>query len=127
MPEALYRKVAAELREKIISGSLPPGAQLPSEPELEKQHGVSRNTVRLALAALANEGLVEPRQGRGTFVRERTSFTVLASAEEGAPVPAPDRDAFFGAVERRGRRPSQINFRTEVRTASSEVAARLNI
>ncbi|MEW9529072.1 GntR family transcriptional regulator [Microbispora sp. NPDC049125] len=126
MPETLYRQVAAALRTQITSGTLRPGAQLPSEPELEKTYRVSRNTVRLALASLANEGLVEARQGRGTFVRERTPFTVLASAEEGAADQS-DRDAFNAAVITAGRNPDQSGFRMEVRTASSEVAARLQL
>ncbi len=126
MPEALYRKVAADLRAKITHGYLGPGDQLPSEPELEREYQVSRNTVRLALAALANEGLVEPRHGRGTFVRERTTFTVLASAEEGASGQT-DRDAFVAAVMVHGRKPQQLNFRMEVRTATPEVAERLRV
>ncbi|MEV0968969.1 GntR family transcriptional regulator [Microtetraspora glauca] len=126
MPQPLYRQVADALRQEISSGELQPGAQLPSEPELEKRHGVSRNTVRLALAALANEGLVEPRQGRGTFVRDRTTFMVLASAEEGGSA-RDDRDAFVAAVTVAGRNPEQVDFRMEVRTASSEVAARLQV
>ncbi|ETK31058.1 GntR family transcriptional regulator [Microbispora sp. ATCC PTA-5024] len=126
MPETLYRQVAAALRAQITGGILRPGAQLPSEPELEKTFRVSRNTVRLALASLANEGLVEARQGRGTFVRERTPFLVLASAEEGAADKS-DRDAFNAAVLTAGRNPDQSGFRMEVRTASSEVAARLQL
>jgi GntR family transcriptional regulator len=126
VPEALYRRVAAEIRSEITNGRLGPGEQLPSEPELERKHKVSRNTVRLALAALANEGLVEPRQGRGTFVRERVSFTVVASAEEGVSQHG-DKDAFAAAVEFQGRSAEQRYFRMEVRTVSAEVAARLQV
>ncbi|GAA4597628.1 GntR family transcriptional regulator [Planotetraspora phitsanulokensis] len=137
MVEPLYRRVAHDLRERISKGEWGPGIQLPSEPELEKRYGyladrtgqdtrLSRNTVRLALAALANEGLIEARQGRGTFVRERTSFTVLASSEEGGSGER-DLDAFVAAVTESGRRPQQVDLRTEFRTASAEVAERLQI
>ncbi|WP_067135370.1 GntR family transcriptional regulator [Microtetraspora malaysiensis] len=126
MPQPLYRQVAEALRQKITSGDVPPGAQLPSEPELEKRYGVSRNTVRLALTALANEGLVESRQGRGTFVRDRITFTVLASAEEGGSA-GHGKDAFVAAVTVHGRKAEQVDFRMEVRTASPEVAARLQV
>jgi GntR family transcriptional regulator len=125
VPEPLYRKVAAELRSEIAKGGLRPGDQLPSEPELEVRFGVSRNTVRLALAALANEGLVEPRQGRGTYVREWVSFTVPAPAP-GIPSQS-ERDEFVSSAEAEHRDPDQRNFRVEVRTASPEVAARLEI
>ncbi|GIH25421.1 GntR family transcriptional regulator [Acrocarpospora phusangensis] len=134
MAEALYRQVAADLRAKINKGEWPPGTQLPSEPALERLYGhlvgpdarLSRNTVRLAIAVLQNEGLVEARQGRGTFVRERVTFTVLASAEEGGRS-GPDRDAFVAAVTVQGRHPEQLDFRMELRTASPEVAERLRI
>jgi GntR family transcriptional regulator len=125
VPEPLYRTVAAELRNEITKGKLAPGDQLPSEPELEERFGVSRNTVRLALAALANEGLVEPRQGRGTYVREWVTFTVPAPAP-GVPDRS-ERDEFVSSAEAESRAPEQRNFRVEVRTASSEVAARLEV
>ncbi|GAA0987470.1 GntR family transcriptional regulator [Acrocarpospora macrocephala] len=135
MAEALYRQVAADLRAKINTGELPPGIQLPSESALERLYGhlsgsrgdakLSRNTVRLAIAILQNEGLVEARHGRGTFVRERVTFTVLASAEEGVEVT--DRDAFVAAVSVQGRKPEQLGLRMEIRTASPEVAERLRI
>lgn len=126
MAEPLYRRIAADLRERIIGGELEPGSQLPSEPELERAYHVSRNTIRLAIAALANEGLVEPRQGRGTFVRERRPFVVVASAEEGAR-PGPGQDAFVAAAEIQGRVAEQRDFRVEVRLAVPEIAARLQV
>ncbi|MFF0572902.1 GntR family transcriptional regulator [Streptosporangium saharense] len=69
--KALYRyqEIAAELRERISSGSLPMGAAVPSENELRERHGASRNTVRQALAVLEREGLIVARHGKGRFVR----------------------------------------------------------
>ncbi|MGH7921578.1 MAG: GntR family transcriptional regulator [Candidatus Dormibacteraceae bacterium] len=63
-----YRRVAASLREQIASGELAPGDRLPSETEMTMSLGVSRITIRHALAVLAAEGLVETRHGAGTFV-----------------------------------------------------------
>src|SRR4029453_1326098 len=54
----LYQRIAAELRDTIASGQLPPGSQLPTEQELGERYQVSRNTVRLALGLLANEGII---------------------------------------------------------------------
>jgi len=64
----LYRQIEAGLRDRIRSGALPPGAQVASEPELMAEHGVSRATVRQALAGLVAEGLLEIRRGLGTYV-----------------------------------------------------------
>ncbi len=56
------------LQARIASGSLGPGQQLPTERELSETFGVSRVTVRRAIASLAESGLVHAIQGRGTFV-----------------------------------------------------------
>ncbi len=56
------------LKERIVSGALAPGEQLPGEPALASAHGLSRITVRRALAGLANDGLVQRKPGAGTFV-----------------------------------------------------------
>jgi GntR family transcriptional regulator len=64
----LYRQIEAELRERIRSGALRPGTQVAPEPELMAEYGVSRATVRQALAGLVGEGLLEIRRGLGTYV-----------------------------------------------------------
>ena len=63
-----WRKVRDELADRIAAGRLRPGARLPSERELCDSHGVSRVTVRRALAELVEEGLVEAVAGSGWFV-----------------------------------------------------------
>lgn len=65
-----YRRILDDLRGKIADGSLAPGAKLSSEKELAEQHGVAIETVRRALKALVQEGVIEQIHGRGTFVRE---------------------------------------------------------
>lgn len=69
----LYYQLENVLREKITSGAIAQGERLPTELELIEQFGVSRITVRQALAALADDGLIERKQGRGTFVSDRVS------------------------------------------------------
>lgn len=64
----LYRRVAAEIKRAIAAGDWPPDRQLPSEPDLARQYAVSRATVREALRALEQEGVVRSRRGQGTFV-----------------------------------------------------------
>jgi DNA-binding GntR family transcriptional regulator len=63
-----YRQVAETIRREILSGELPPGANLPTEYEFCERFGASRITVRRALQILADEQLIERRQGVGTFV-----------------------------------------------------------
>lgn len=65
-----YQRIADELRRQIRDGRYQPNTRIPSETELTEQFGVSLPTVRQALAALRAEGLVESRQGIGTFVKD---------------------------------------------------------
>ncbi len=69
MAEPMYRQIADDLRQKIESGALAPGVQLPTELELREQYNnASRNTVRDAVKWLTARNLVETRPGHGTFV-----------------------------------------------------------
>ncbi|GAA2277277.1 GntR family transcriptional regulator [Streptomyces ruber] len=65
---ALSEQVIAALRNEITSGEWPVGSRIPTEPELVEQLGVARNTVREAVRALAHNGLLDIRQGSGTYV-----------------------------------------------------------
>ena len=56
------------LEDEIASGRLRQGERLPSEPSLSAQYRISRTTVRLALSALEQEGLIRKEKGRGAFV-----------------------------------------------------------
>ena len=61
--------IARDLRAAIAAGSIPVGTVLPTEMELCARYGVSRHTVRIAIADLAEAGLVVPRKRLGTVVR----------------------------------------------------------
>jgi GntR family transcriptional regulator len=61
--------IAEDLRTKIESGELAPGAKLPSERELAQEYGTARNTAREAVRLLTEAGLVVAEHGRGSFVR----------------------------------------------------------
>ncbi|MBI2221986.1 MAG: GntR family transcriptional regulator [Acidobacteria bacterium] len=71
----LYYQLAAVLREQILSGRFAAGDRIPTEAELVEHYGVSRITVRQALSSLEQEGFVQRQVGRGTFVRERRTFS----------------------------------------------------
>jgi GntR family transcriptional regulator of arabinose operon len=66
--EPKYIALADTLRQEIQKGTYPPACQLPTEQRLSSLYGVSRQTVRLALGLLREEGLIHSRQGSGTFV-----------------------------------------------------------
>jgi GntR family transcriptional regulator len=67
--EPLPAQIAKRLTDTIRAGRAAIGSRLPSEPQLAELFGVSRNTVREAVRQLIAEGILESRQGVGTFVR----------------------------------------------------------
>ncbi|MFJ6215861.1 FadR/GntR family transcriptional regulator [Streptomyces sp. NPDC092296] len=64
----LSDQVIAQLRGQIASGEWPVGSRIPTESALVEQLGVARNTIREAVRALAHNGLLDIRQGSGTYV-----------------------------------------------------------
>ena len=66
-PEPLATRVAEHLSREIRAGRIAPQSRLPTEHDLAKSLGVSRNVVREALSQLRADGLVYVRQGAGTF------------------------------------------------------------
>jgi len=65
----IYLQIKDFILEKIKSGEYQAGFKIPTERELSTQLGVSRNTVSAAYKELLLEGVLEARQGRGTFVK----------------------------------------------------------
>ncbi|GAA4619362.1 FadR/GntR family transcriptional regulator [Saccharopolyspora hordei] len=65
----LVDQVITQIRELVSSGEWPVDEKIPAEAELVAALGVGRNTVREAVRALSHAGLLEVRQGDGTFVR----------------------------------------------------------
>ncbi len=66
----IYEEVVSQIQRLILEGRLRPGDRLPPERELAERFGVSRTSVRDAIRVLELMGLVEPRQGEGTVVRD---------------------------------------------------------
>jgi GntR family transcriptional regulator len=67
--EPAYSQLANILRKLIADGAYRPGDQLPSEAQLCRQYGISPMTVRRSINLLADQGVVNTAQGRGTFVK----------------------------------------------------------
>jgi GntR family transcriptional repressor for pyruvate dehydrogenase complex len=72
----VYEEVAKQI-ERLILKKLQPGDKLPSERELAEMLQVSRSSIRDAIRSLELMGLVEPRQGAGTIVRELSAESLV--------------------------------------------------
>ena len=110
----LYRQLMQRLRSDIAAGVYPAHSRIPSEPELCVTYGVSRVTVRKALAELTREGLLRRMQGKGTFVcapRIRRSLQ--------------DVNSFHEACRLMGRTPGTKVITAQVTRAGEDVAAEL--
>ena len=69
---SLVDQALDQLRQRITQGKWAIGERLPTEPELSAELGISRNTVREAMRVLAFSGLIEVRQGDGSYLRSMT-------------------------------------------------------
>jgi GntR family transcriptional regulator, phosphonate transport system regulatory protein len=72
---ALWRQIADRIRSAIGNGDYDATGMVPPETALAREFGVNRHTVRSALAALAEEGLVRAVQGRGTLIERKDRVT----------------------------------------------------
>jgi GntR family transcriptional regulator len=124
---AKYRRIADNLRKQISSGTLRPGEQLPTEPQLADAFDASRSTVRLAIGVLTTNGLVETRQGMGTFVRQPAApLTVLLTREEDWQA-GEHTDAALRPTGEHSDIPVTVRFLAETTGASAEIAAALHV
>jgi GntR family transcriptional regulator len=124
---AKYRQIADDLREQISVGKLRPGDQLPTEPRLATAYGASRSTIRLAVRMLTTNGIVETRQGMGTFVRRPAApLTVVLTREEDWQA-GENTDAAPQPVGEHTHRPVTARFLAETASATAEVATALNV
>src|SRR5204863_5221205 len=105
---ALWRQVADGIERGIADGRFAAGEKLPGEMEIAETYRVNRHTVRRALAALAERGLVRAERGSGTYVetrriayplRSRTRFSEIVGAGGREP-----RGQFIDATEEEATR-----------------------
>lgn len=91
---AIWRQIADTLAADISAAAFKSGEKLPTEANLSQRFQVNRHTVRRAIAALVEQGIVRVEQGRGTFVAEdvveytvgeRPRFTETMSAQRRTP------------------------------------------
>src|SRR5215469_8573280 len=75
--EKVYLQIARAIRDRIISGDLPVGAQIPSGNQMKQEWGVNRLTGAQAVEELRKAGLVVTRPGVGTFVATTPASQVV--------------------------------------------------
>jgi GntR family transcriptional regulator len=112
----LHRKIANDLRYQIANGDLRPGDSVPSEHELMRRFGVSRGTVRQALAALRADGTVGGSQGRQLIVRPANLTQPLS-----------ELISFSAWVRSLGKQPSGMVVEFGQQSASEEAAEALQL
>lgn len=93
--ELKFQRLADDLRRGILDGTWPVGSKLPTDHALAAQTGFSLTTVRRAYDELTEQGLIERRQGAGTFVMEAK---VAATSGLSVGVLIPDTTAYFPRV-----------------------------
>ena len=76
-PRSLVDQAIEGMRDLLASGEWTVGTRIPPEPALAESLGVSRNTVREAVRALAHTGVLEVRRGDGTYVAAPNEVTAL--------------------------------------------------
>ena len=72
--KSLPKQVASQIEKKIKNGEFKIGQKIPSEPELVKLLGVSRNSIREAIQSLILVGILDSKQGKGTYVLAKERF-----------------------------------------------------
>ena len=113
---ALWHQIESALTAEISAGRMAPGEQVPPEPELMSRFGVSRFTVRQALAQMESKGLVRVEQGRGTFVHGDVVKYAISQ-----------RTRFSKNLIEQGFDPGHEVLRDETIAATAEIATALRI
>jgi len=95
--ETKHREISRQLLAEIAVGKYSASGRLPSEPQLVKRFGVSRQTVARALRDLVAEGLIERRAGSGTYVRRQTG-PAAKTRQFALLIPTLGRFEIFGII-----------------------------
>jgi GntR family transcriptional regulator, phosphonate transport system regulatory protein len=112
----LWRRVADGLERRIGDGTYPPNSRLPGELEIADRFGVNRHTVRRAIAALAERGMVRAERGSGTYVQAAR-----------IPYPIRTRTRFSEIVGRSGREAGGRLLASATEPADQDIARRLSL
>ena len=114
--EPLYHQLKKIIEEKIDLDEWEPGEKISSENDLRIKYKISRNTVQRALDELVQEGVLERRQGKGTFVAKPKIEQSLTSFY-----------SFSKVMESQGLNPKDVILKIETTTVKSKIAKKLQI
>ncbi|MFJ6012686.1 GntR family transcriptional regulator [Streptomyces sp. NPDC092952] len=123
---SLHERIAADLRDRILSGDLAPGAALPSTARLKERFDASNATIQKALQLLKDEQLVVGRPGAAVTAREHRQRTVRPAAFM-APATAGDPYRWLTENERNGLRGRVTLLEVAERVPPSDVAEALGL
>jgi DNA-binding transcriptional regulator YhcF (GntR family) len=102
-PYPLYHQMKELIREKIAAGEWKPGGPIPAKLQLCKTYHVSMATVNQAVSELQTEGLLEPIQGRGTYVADKKAAQrrIAANTQRGIDGPRFENavDTLFSCID----------------------------
>ncbi|MGW7316187.1 GntR family transcriptional regulator [Streptomyces sp. NPDC054854] len=123
-PRPLHARIAADLRDEIMSGSLAPGAKLPSTVQLKARFDASNATIQKAVQLLKDEGLAIGRAGAAVTVRENRQRTLRPAKSHTRAVAG---EAFPWLAELSGQRSAAHStlLAVEVVGATGDVAGAL--
>lgn len=117
-PKSRYSQAEQALRTLLETGGYRPGDKLPTEPELARQLGVSRATLREALRSFEQQGVIARRQGVGTFVTPRPVYV-----ESGLEI----LDSIEGLLGSKGLAPQVVERQLRHEAALPKAASRLHL
>ncbi len=115
----IYLQVKTHILDKIKAGDFSSGTKIPTERELAAELGISRNTVSAAYKELLLEGVLEARQGRGTFVKAESS------ASEDDSVAGSKRDRLAKIIDDAMAKASELGFTVEQFAAITHIRAQI--
>lgn len=125
--QALYRRIADDLRRQIISGERPPGSDLPAEGDLAGRYHASRATIRDALAVLRSDGLILSSRGSRTIVRPASSVRIGVTSTNYRRHRALGLPGFNAQVLEQGHAPRQDITEVASVAAPPDIAQKLDL
>lgn len=117
---ALPVRLATDLRRRLALAEWSGGDQLPTEAEIGQAYGVSRSTVRTALAMLEAQGLIEVRHGRGSFVSDVADSSVIRAGLQ-------ELQSISSTIAEWGQTPGMLYHHRLLRAATAEERERFGL
>ena len=103
----IHQRIAADLRDQIMSGDLAPGGSLPPTSQLMERFGASNATIQRAVQILKDEGLAQGRAGSGVTVREHRR-RLITPANYSAPAAPGQPYRWLSEAAQQGFQPNSI-------------------